>query len=545
MLTTAPIPSSSTLRQSDRDDPDDPDYRLGHKRRQQARRQDRKREAVQLLLERLPPFHELPLASILKTDNDSDTTNTNANSTSVIIEEEKNNEKNKKKSSTQLSDLYQPICRLEDDVTNEFWSKVPTICNPNKAVMEEKISDERDLMRERYRSDKYRRKLRKQMERGDINQTQVDELWEKHGKRTNNTNTKTNIDTTEDTTEDNDTDKTNNNSQAKQQSTTMTTTAAAAAAATNSSRDNEAVSLLSNDRGQRKAWQVENFVSLLRERLSSFSSSSNNSSNGNSNNNSTLNNEFALTVVDFGCGSGNLCLALAPYFSQVRFVLVDKKSYSLKLAERRARDAGLKNVQIMEYEFSPSNLEDFCIPSMSRLSTMIPLSPSSSSTTSELSNIVCMPVTAQHNDEHSTTTVQQQQSSSSSTDFDIAIGLHCCGSFTDMVMMIAKLRGADCIVCPCCNGAMTSETTCGYEYPRSSYVRKLINQDEYLSLLSRAADDLGSYEAKCFVEYDRALWANENGYNVKLLKLSPEESTPKHHVLYLTKQIQKGEEHED
>ncbi|OEU19644.1 hypothetical protein FRACYDRAFT_235701 [Fragilariopsis cylindrus CCMP1102] len=446
MLTTAPIPSSSTLRQSDRDDPDDPDYRLGHKRRQQARRQDRKREAVQLLLERLPPFHELPLVSILlKTDTDSDTTNTNANSTSVIIEEEKNNEKNKKKSSTQLSDLYQPICRLDEDVTNEFWSKVPTICNPNKAVMEEKISDERDLMRERYRSDKYRRKLRKQMERGDINQTQVDKLWEKHGKRTTNTNTNTNIDTTEDTTEDTDTNKTNDNSQAKQQ--------------------------------------------------------------------------------NFGCGSGNLCLALAPYFSQVRFVLVDKKSYSLKLAERRARDAGLKNVQIMEYEFSPSNLEDFCIPSMSRLSTMIP--------------------TAQHNDEHSTTTVQQQQSSSSSTDFDIAIGLHCCGSFTDMVMMIAKLRGADCIVCPCCNGAMTSETTCGYEYPRSSYVRKLINQDEYLSLLSRAADDLGSYEAKCFVEYDRALWANENGYNVKLLKLSPEESTPKHHVLYLTKQIQKGEEHED
>jgi 2-polyprenyl-3-methyl-5-hydroxy-6-metoxy-1,4-benzoquinol methylase len=528
-MLTAPLPSSTL--QSDRDDPDDPDYRLGHKRRQQARRQDRKREAVKLLLERLPPFHELPLASILKTDNDIDTTNANTNSTSAI--EEKNTEKKK---STQLSDLYQPICRLDDDVTNEFWSKVPTICNPNKAVMEEKISDERDLMRERYRSDKYRRKLKKQMERGDINQTQVDDLWEKHGKRTTNTNT--NIDTTEDT----DTDKTNNNSQAEQKSTTTTITAATP---TNSSSNNEAVSLLSNDRGQRKAWQVENFVSLLRERLSS--SSNNNSRIGNSNNN----NEFALTVVDFGCGSGNLCLALAPYFSQVRFVLVDKKSYSLKLAERRARDAGLKNVQIMEYEFSPSNLKDFCIPSMSRLSTMMPLSPLSSST-SELSNIVCMPVT-QNNDEISTTTVQQQQSSSSSsstststsTYFDIAIGLHCCGSFTDMVMMIAKLRGADCIVCPCCNGAMTSETTCGYEYPRSSYVRKLINQDEYLSLLSRAADDLGSYEAKCFIEYDRALWANENGYNVKLLKLSPEESTPKHHVLYLTKQIQKGEEHED
>jgi 2-polyprenyl-3-methyl-5-hydroxy-6-metoxy-1,4-benzoquinol methylase len=525
-MLTAPLPSSAL--QSDRDDPDDPDYRLGHKRRQQARRQDRKREAVKGLLERLH-FDELPLASILTISNDIDNTNANANSTSAI--EEENNEKKK---STQLSDLYQPICRLDDDVTNEFWSKVPAICNPNKAVMEEKISDERDLMRERYRSDKYRRKLKKQMERGDINQTQVDDLWEKHGKRTTNTNAN-NIDTE-------DTDETNNNSQAKQQ--TMATTTTAAAIPTNSSCNNEAVSLLSNDRGQRKAWQVENFVSLLRERLSS--SSNYNSRIGNSNNSSNSSNEeFALTVVDFGCGSGNLCLALASYFSQVRFVLVDKKSYSLKLAERRARDAGLKNVQIMEYEFSPSNLKDFCIPSMSRLSTMMPLSPSSSSTTPELSNIVCMPVTQNTDETSTTTTVQQQQSSSSSTDFDIAIGLHCCGSFTDMVMMIARFRGADCIVCPCCNGAMTSETTCGYEYPRSSYVRKLINQDEYLSLLSRAADDLGSYEAKCFIEYDRALWANENGYNVKLLKLSPEESTPKHHVLYLTKQIQKGEEHED
>jgi len=104
-----------------------------------------------------------------------------------------------------------------------------------------------------------------------------------------------------------------------------------------------------------------------------------------------------------------------------------------------------------------------------------------------------------------------------------------------MVMSIAKSRGADCIVCPCCNGAMTSKTTCGYKYPRSVFLGKLINQDEYLSLLSRAADDLGSYEAKCLIEYDRALWAYENGYDVQLLKLSPKECTPKHHVLYLTR----------
>lgn len=122
---------------------------------------------------------------------------------------------------------------------------------------------------------------------------------------------------------------------------------------------------------------------------------------------------------------------------------------------------------------------------------------------------------------------------SPSTHFDIAIGLHCCGSFTDMVMSLAKSRGADCIVCPCCNGAMTAKTTCGYKYPRSSYIEKFMNQEEYLSM-SKAAEDSGIYEAKCLIEYDRALWAKENGYNVQLLKMSPQECTPKHHVLYLT-----------
>lgn len=85
------------------------------------------------------------------------------------------------------------------------------------------------------------------------------------------------------------------------------------------------------------------------------------------------------------------------------------------------------------------------------------------------------------------------------TSFDIAIGLHCCGSFTDMVMSLAKARGADCIVCPCCNGSMTSKTTSGYQYPRSSYIKQFMNQNEYLSIVSKAAEDSGIYEAKCLI----------------------------------------------
>jgi len=357
---------------------------------------------------------------------------------------------------------------------------------PETAVLEERISDEYELLIDLSRSEKYRRKLQIKMERGHITQIEVDDLWKKHGKRTTNTIANTNIGTNTDT------DKKNDNTKAKIKNATTTTAMIS----------NDAVSLLSNDRGQRKAWQVENFVSLLRERLSSSDTT-------------------ILRVVDFGCGSGNLCLALAPYFPQVRFVLVDKKPYSLKLAARRAKDAGLKNVQVMQYSFSPSNLDNFRIPSM-------PLSmPLSSSSATEFT--ICMPVTTR------STSSPPSSEQLIENDFDIAIGLHCCGSFTDMVMSIAKSRGADCIVCPCCNGAMTSKTTCGYKYPRSVFLGKLINQDEYLSLLSRAADDLGSYEAKCLIEYDRALWAYENGYDVQLLKLSPKECTPKHHVLYLTR----------
>lgn len=446
---------------------DPSEYRSGHKKRQLARKRELKRLACQEFLDRLPSFHELPLAVVNENDGDS-----------------------ARAENKGLSDLYIPINRPDQAIANEFWSKVPPVCNPNKAVLEEKISGERELSMDRHRSEKYRKKLQKKREKGKLTQAEFEELWEKHGKRTNKTNAE------------DDTGKTVKKAktmQAKQQNVNNTGVA-------------EGVSLLSNDRGQRKAWQVENFVSILWDRLSSYTTNENDKDDNNSESN-----EFKFTVVDFGCGSGNLCLALAPYFSKVRFVLVDKKPYPLKLVERRANEAGLKNVQALQFSFSPSNLEDFSIPPMPPpLNTngwFLPPGPSSSTESSSSNG--------------------KKQQGPPSTAFDIAIGLHCCGSFTDMVMSLAKSRGADCIVCPCCNGAMTSKTTCGYKYPRSSFIEKFMNQDEYLSM-SKAAEDSGIYEAKCLIEYDRALWAKENGYNVQLLKMSPEDCTPKHHVLYLT-----------
>eukprot|EP00536_Pseudo-nitzschia_multiseries_P004260 jgi/Psemu1/187644/e_gw1.70.43.1 len=411
-MATSPVPAPFTSKATAT--LSDADHRLGHKKRQRARNKDIKRSACYEILGRLPPYQELPLAVI-----NADLNNGNSAAVDANANESKG-----------LPDLYRRIPRLETTF-QKFWACVPPVCNPNKAVLEGKISDERELSMDRYHSEKYRRKLKYKKESGDITQTELEELWGKHGKR------------------------------------------------------------------------VENFVSILWDRLSSYTTDE---TNGNSNGN-----EFDFTVVDFGSGSGNLCLALAPYFSRVRFVLVDKKPYPLKLVERRANEAGLKNVQTLQYSFSPSNLDDFAIPSISTTKDDLFLPPG---TTVEQSTKSFYPQTP-------------------SKMFDIAIGLHCCGSFTDMVMSLAKSRGADCIVCPCCNGAMTSKTTCGYQYPRSSYIGKFMNQDEYLSM-SKAAEDSGIYEAKCLIEYDRALWANENGYRVQLLKMSPEDCTPKHHVLYLT-----------
>lgn len=50
------------------------------------------------------------------------------------------------------------------------------------------------------------------------------------------------------------------------------------------------------------------------------------------------------TVVDFGCGSGNLLLPLAHTFPALRFVGIDLKPKAVELLRQRAAEAGLCNV---------------------------------------------------------------------------------------------------------------------------------------------------------------------------------------------------------
>ena len=197
-------------------------------------------------------------------------------------------------------------------------------------------------------------------------------------------------------------------------------------------------------------------------------------------------------VVDFGSGSGNLCLALASFYKNTTFVFADQNLESLEILSNRARQGGLTNVRVKTFSFNIDNLEDFI---------------------KEL--------------------VEELGSS-----FDLGIGLHCCGRFTDLVMEVSRLAKADCVVVPCCNGKIgkhkddeDEENAKLNNYPRSAFISSLITRVEYLQV-SRAADDENNYEAKCLIEYDRARWARENGYDVSLLRMEPVEATPKHHVLY-------------
>ena len=68
--------------------------------------------------------------------------------------------------------------------------------------------------------------------------------------------------------------------------------------------------LLNSDRGLRKRQQVENIASVLLENFRQICSSS-------------LSQKKPF-IVDFGCGSGNLCLALAAAFPETTFLLTDR-----------------------------------------------------------------------------------------------------------------------------------------------------------------------------------------------------------------------------
>lgn len=384
-----------------------------HKRRQRHRQQERRRQALEALLGRIPTF------TTGSTSSDHD--------------------------SSWIADLYQPIPALSLPVDDEetagagsgFWNVVPSMCNPMGTIMDTSIMtmlDSRKVARDQRFQQKLQHKLQSRQDRGEITKEEQEQLWNQHGKVHSH--------------------------------------------------------LLSASRGQRKAWQVENFVVLLQQYIQDVvaAAAEVDRPGGGGKDDDDDDDGGDITVVDFGSGTGNLCLALAAYFPQIQFVLVDKNAHSLQLVQQRAESANITNIQVQQFHFSSTNLNDYQAPG-------------------------------------NAAKIKENGGRS----FDLGIGLHCCGSFTDMVMELCRIHGADCIVCPCCNGGLMTS----FHYPRSLFLQQYMTEEEYRSQLSKSADDLHHYSAKCWIEYDRALWAQEHGMKVELWKLTPIECTPKHHVLYL------------
>lgn len=146
----------------------------------------------------------------------------------------------------------------------------------------------------------------------------------------------------------------------------------------------DAFSLLGGDRAIRKRQQVDNIVSVLTKHGLDAKS----------------------VVVDFGSGSGNLCLALASVFTLTTFVFVDMNQTSLDILSQRSRVAGLTNIKVIKFRFTEENLQEFL-------------------------EKICVEV---------------------GVGMDLGIGLHSCGSFTDLVMEVCRLASSDCLIVPCCNG---------------------------------------------------------------------------------------------
>lgn len=204
-------------------------------------------------------------------------------------------------------------------------------------------------------------------------------------------------------------------------------------------------------------------------------------------------------IVDFGSGCGNDALPLAFRFPNCKFVLVDMKEFSIRMAQKRAEEAGLNNVECLV-----SKIEDFDRP------------------------------------------------------FQIGIGLHACGNATDFALLKVIQNKASYLMSPCCVGKLNTLAIVDIEHPRSEWMRKKITSEQF-QVIAKAGDwSEYDFEAsqvissncdrendskrlcKTILEMDRNHHAKENGYQTYtisplicryLMKLLPLDACPKNDVI--------------
>lgn len=195
------------------------------------------------------------------------------------------------------------------------------------------------------------------------------------------------------------------------------------------------------------------------------------------------------TLVDLCGGCGHVGLVFAALFPEWKVIVVDAKPFPLKVAQQRAKCAGLNNVDVLEMD-----IRDMC---------------------------------------------------DKKVEYDIAVALHACADASDIVLANAMQAGAAAIVVPCCVGGLVSSrrrSVAGLAHrpmvkarctPRSSVLGQAMNSSEF-RLLVRAADfgeesiagDVWRRAAKSIVEADRGRWCEENEYEWRLVKMTPLTCTP-------------------
>lgn len=157
-------------------------------------------------------------------------------------------------------------------------------------------------------------------------------------------------------------------------------------------------------RGRKKRAQVANFAAVLQVFISAAASS-------------PPPRRRPLRVVDIGCGSGAVVLALAALFppEQAVFVGVDMKIEAIDRLRQRAAEAGLAHVRGVV-----AMAESFCWTCDDRGEGIAD--------------------------------ADNQQSDHT---FDVALALHACGNATDCALELAARCGAAYAVSPCCLGKLS------------------------------------------------------------------------------------------
>ena len=254
-------------------------------------------------------------------------------------------------------------------------------------------------------------------------------------------------------------------------------------------------------RGIKKRYQIESYASLLRYFVKTIRKTS----------------AQKIHIVDFGCGSGSLTLALAYLFREdCLFTAVDMKAHALEILRKKSDVLGLTNLKCQQ--------------------TMI---------------------------EHFTT----------DTPVDLILSLHGCGNATDYSILQAIHYRAAYLVCPCCIGKLKFSIQGGSSFskthkkywnhtqhsravhlpqnlchPRSEWMRKFIDTNTFLALAKAGDISHGEqqtnvkqrqkhwYEGiarvcKLNIEFDRNKHAEEQNYRSKIYHLSHAKHLAKSHLL--------------